>query len=78
MRGFLQDLRQEDEDRNTDGRKCPDSKKKEKEGLLATSWTLNSCRRHCYYLDRFTPKTDRTMVHRTRTDGKKKSLNQEP
>lgn len=43
MRGFLRNLGQEDEDRNTDGRKCHNSKEKEEEGLLATSVTANSC-----------------------------------
>lgn len=44
MRGFLRNLWQEDEDRNTDGRKFYNSKEKEEERLPLTSGTANSCR----------------------------------
>lgn len=60
MRGFLRDLGLEGEDRNTDGRKCHNSKEKEEDGLLGIRVRANSCRLEEAMLllayDRFTQK----------------------
>lgn len=70
MRGFLRNLGQGDEDRNTDGRKCRNSEDNAKEGLLAHGVTANSCRVDglcCYKLVRDLHRKNKTKQKNKQT-----------